>query len=714
MKHPGNRYVWAAALLAWLAAWAAPARAQEAESPPDTLELEAVTVTSELVKQRVERSASSIQVLQAADIDRMSATDPISALELVPGITIYDEQPSIRGSSGYTYGAGTRVLTLLNGLPLITPDLNAASFDMLPIDAVQQIEVLKGASSVLYGSGALGGVINLITKLPTEEPLTQLRGTFRLYDRPANAAANWSGSRPTRANSLHALHARRFPNRYGFMLLADLIDDTGYRKDEIERRARLWLMQDYDRPLGSAHLKVSLNATLHFDSSGTVVAWGGYPDSALIAGPGFLSKNYTFETAIDPTVQLAVGKSLHTLQGRFYYVDQRVSTGQDSRSTLQYGDYRWQRPLWGRRLSLTAGLNLSATQVRSDSTFGKAKGRQAAAYAQFQIQPTEKIQVTAGLRWQYEQVEGDTAKLQSRKGASPNVRRETLNEPVLRLGANWQALRATFLRASWGQAVRSPSVAERYTTTTAGQLTILPSPDIEVERGWTAEVGARQLFRWGRWAGAVDLAAFRMQFQDMVEFWVVADQLGRVPGFPFRAQNVSRAQVNGAEVSVQARWQARPKLALTLQGGLTLIDPIDEEGSREQDGDENYQEIILRGIAFGEPDRPRTLKYRNKALLRLMPSVEWRRLSLGVNYSYNSPLVNVDKVFLQPTLLPGVYDFRQRHDKGWHVFDLVFTVRQKRGSWSASVYNLFNEEYMTVPGTLGSQRSFALQWKIEF
>ena len=682
----------------------------------DTVTLPTITVKSELIEQRIERSTISLQVLQTQQLDRMVATDPISALELVPGLTIYDEQPSIRGSSGYTYGAGTRVLTLLNGLPLVTPDLNSASFDMLPIDAVQQIEVLKGASSVIYGSGAMGGVINLMTQSPSLEPRTQIRSTMRLFDRPANRAANWSGATPTRISSLHLLHSRRWENGYGVLALLDLIDDTGYRKEEIERRLRAWIMQDYSRSLGEGkHLKLALNTTLHFDSTGTVVAWGGYPDSALIAGPGFLSKVYIFEMAVDPTIQLSVGKSLHTFLGRLYYVDQRINTGQDSRSWLQYGDYRYQRSLGGSRFQLTAGLNAASTQVRSDSTFGTASGLQAAAYAQLQANISEKFQVVTGVRWQYEAVEGDTAQIQAQKGLAPRERRVTLNEPILRLGSSWQVHRGTFLRASWGQALRSPSVAERYTTTTAGQLTVLPNPKIEAERGWTAEVGIRQLLKWNRVMASIDLAVFRMQFRDMVEFWVVPDQVGRVPGFPFRTQNLSNARIDGIELGVQGRWQMATNWAMTWQGGITYIEPIDNDGRADQDGDARYQEIILRGVFFNEPDRPRTLKYRNKTLIRFTPTLEWKQLSLGVNYSYNGPMINVDKVFLQPDLLPGVFDFRQLNNSGWHILDLIFTLHQKkRGSWSISVFNLLNEEYMTIPGTLGMQRSYALQWKLAF
>ncbi|GIV43366.1 MAG: hypothetical protein KatS3mg035_0489 [Bacteroidia bacterium] len=80
------------------------------------------------------------------------------------------DQPNIRGSAGYTYGSGTRVLTMLDGLPMISADRSGTNFDMLPTDNIKQVEVIKGASSVLFGAGAMGGVINVLTADPTIVP----------------------------------------------------------------------------------------------------------------------------------------------------------------------------------------------------------------------------------------------------------------------------------------------------------------------------------------------------------------------------------------------------------------------------------------------------------------------------------------------------------------------------------------------------------------
>jgi len=68
-----------------------------------------------------------------------------------------------QGGSGYSYGAGSRVLVLVDDLPLLSPDAGDVKWDYLPVENISQVEIIKGASSVLYGSSALNGIINVRT-----------------------------------------------------------------------------------------------------------------------------------------------------------------------------------------------------------------------------------------------------------------------------------------------------------------------------------------------------------------------------------------------------------------------------------------------------------------------------------------------------------------------------------------------------------------------
>ena len=123
-------------------------------------------------------------VLKPREIELQNTVSLDEILDKTSGFDILDGQPSIRGGSGFSYGAGSRVLVMLNGLPLIAGDAGDVKWDYLPLETLSQVEIIKGASSVLYGSSALNGVVNLRTLEPGLNPVTQARIFTGLYLAP--------------------------------------------------------------------------------------------------------------------------------------------------------------------------------------------------------------------------------------------------------------------------------------------------------------------------------------------------------------------------------------------------------------------------------------------------------------------------------------------------------------------------------------------------
>ena len=76
----------------------------------------------------------------------------------------------------------------------------------------------------------------------------------------------------------------------------------------------------------------------------------------------------------------------------------------------------------------------------------------------------------------------------------------------------------TFLRASFGQGYRFPSVAEKYISTGLSAIKILPNPGLQPERGWAAEIGVKQGFKLLNFKGYIDVAGFWTEYQSMTEF----------------------------------------------------------------------------------------------------------------------------------------------------------------------------------------------------
>ena len=75
-------------------------------------------------------------------------------------------------------------MVMVDGMPLMNGDQGGVEWQLVPMENISQIEVIKGASSVLFGSSALNGTINIRTAYPTREPINKLMITHTVYGEP--------------------------------------------------------------------------------------------------------------------------------------------------------------------------------------------------------------------------------------------------------------------------------------------------------------------------------------------------------------------------------------------------------------------------------------------------------------------------------------------------------------------------------------------------
>lgn len=149
--------------------------------------LDDVVISAGRFEQKVSDLTVSMDVLKAEAILRRDPSDITATLKTVPGVDINDKQPSIRGGSGWTYGVGARSLILVDGMSVLTPGSGEINWNTIPMENIAQVEILKGASSVLYGSSALNGVIHIRTARPGLVPQTHVNAYLGIYDDPDNS-----------------------------------------------------------------------------------------------------------------------------------------------------------------------------------------------------------------------------------------------------------------------------------------------------------------------------------------------------------------------------------------------------------------------------------------------------------------------------------------------------------------------------------------------
>jgi outer membrane receptor for ferrienterochelin and colicins len=135
-------------------------------------------------------------VITSEEINKLPATDVTTALESVAGVHVSRATGSepkviIRGLNNQNSSNGNYTLYLVNGRRISSSEtvIRGAGFDLssIPLSAIEQVEVVRGPMSALYGSEAIGGVVNIILKKPEEETL--VAGSLT-YSTPANNNAH--------------------------------------------------------------------------------------------------------------------------------------------------------------------------------------------------------------------------------------------------------------------------------------------------------------------------------------------------------------------------------------------------------------------------------------------------------------------------------------------------------------------------------------------
>jgi len=146
-----------------------------------------VDVVSDRVPHFGDRPATSVGQVTEQDIDRRAVSTVDEAIDHVAGVQMLNGQTNVRGSTGYVQGLNSRVLMTVDGIPMNQGDRGGINWDLLAVDEIESVEILKGAGSSLYGSAAFGGVVNVTTRDVPPGLHTRLRLTGGVYGDPPHA-----------------------------------------------------------------------------------------------------------------------------------------------------------------------------------------------------------------------------------------------------------------------------------------------------------------------------------------------------------------------------------------------------------------------------------------------------------------------------------------------------------------------------------------------
>lgn len=628
---------------------------------PLAVQLTQVTVVDKGPSRIVADAVTSVGVMDTEAIARRAVVRMDEALDRLPGVQLLNGQINVRGSTGYSFGVNSRVLLLVDGVPANQADRGGISWDLVAVDEVDRVEVVKGAGSAQYGSAAMGGVVQLVTREIGTGWHAHVRAIGSLFAHPAHDVWRFRDARGMRAG-LDAAAS------YGIGSVRGRVSGGGYHSDGYREQDErdFWHVAgrlDWD-PTDAATLR--LGGGWAVDDYQVPLFWCNR-DQCDTRGQEY--QPFRVEDAVrgaNTLSQKGYASATYAARGtrtdwlaraswvRTEFTDHRPSAD-DSSLADRFGlELRVvSRPAVDR--TVTVGAEGSLADVQGD-IFGTHRQGEYAVYGESQ-QRAGPVRLTLGVRTDILAVDGGsfTAVVSPRVGAVTQSR--------------WG-----IWRASAGRGFRAATIAERFPNTEAGGIPVQPNPGLTHETAWSFEIGNTLALERDV---LIDAALFWTEARDLIEPGLLRDPLPHV-----RFRNLTRARLAGLDAAITFT-PLTPRLSATAA----------------------YMFLYARELAHDSvPERP--LAFRPRHLLTFSADYHAGPLTVGTDYRYSS---RVPRIELEELVEVGEIDGRR---VAASVLDLRAAYRW--GRWTARflLANALNYAYNLAPETLAPVRTgtLSLTW----
>lgn len=497
--------------------WGAPgANANEGENVlyvrPD------IVVTATRTARAVETLPASVDVIDAFDVESAQAVGVDELLRFICGADVQGSgvpgAPIKLSLRGLTPGfQSKRVLVLVDGRRYNDPFQGNADFGLLPADGIERIEVLRGPGSALYGSNAMGGVINIITRRGARTPHTRLWAAGGTHNTVHVRAAHGQQAGP-----LDAFVSGSHMQTDGHLVNAD-------------GSARDWTAANVSGNIGYA---LSERSDLRL-FLGAYAGQGTDENSERKVRKDFQSLRWDWEG--DGPAAPAWTVQLYRTADNQEYDWTYPGEGLYRLHSLGAGVQHSVRAAGRHRLTLGSEVREDRADVRDVTATIDKSETTGGIFAQDEISLSERWQATLGVRYD------DTSAYRGEWS------------PRAALLYRWSG--DTSLFASVNRAHRAPAFSDRYVRTEYGGALFVGNPDLVPETLTAGEVGWRR--RWGRGA-STELAGFCNRMDDTFDFMMDPDGV-------FRTRNITRSVTYGIEA--QMRLRIGEGLDLVARGSFT-------------------------------------------------------------------------------------------------------------------------------------------------
>ena len=536
-----------------LAAMSVPVQAAEKKQEETThIKTDEVVVTASRTKQEVKESPSSVEVITREDIDKMGAENLAQALQLALGIDT--QENAMVGNRSSIRGMNTnQTLILIDGRRVRTENtsetMNFYELKRINMDDVERIEIVRGAASSLYGSEALGGVINVIKKHPGKmQTAVTLDWTSRQSDEgirfDSGKLGKWALSGSFKHMGVREQGTDAGSNMYGKKNFFNL-------DGRMEMTKNKWLDVFFDYLTEDLYMKDSLTQGTDYDHKrfSTGIKYSGRDKR----GDYEMQVYYTYFDKHQRTRERANHSlnSFDDLKFNSLIFDGRRSIQVAKDHLLTFGgEYRKED---------YESTRIKGTNTRTLEGVTNQLGNSSMDYTAFYLQDewlaSPRWLIIPSLRWDYNSVFG--------------------NELTGKLGTTYKITKDVRFKANIGTAYRAPTASELYfswhhTPNARMDVQINGNPNLKPEKALNFDLG----FEMEKDKTFGKITYFHNKVDDLINIDTV---MSRLPGFPPRVlatgtyRNIDSATMQGVELEVRQALGG----GFSVRGLYTYLDARD-------------------------------------------------------------------------------------------------------------------------------------------
>ncbi|MFQ5641838.1 MAG: TonB-dependent receptor domain-containing protein, partial [bacterium] len=629
----------------------APLRIELEESP---IEIDPVVISVSKWEQDADNTPAAVEVLTAKDILQRSPLRIEDALETAAGVQILQENVNIRGSDGWTFGIGGRVLVMMDGVPLMSSDMGSVNWFMVSPADIERAEIVRGAGSAIYGSSAMGGVINFITRKPTPKSRTYIRTMAGVYDDFKQPGWDWTDN-VLHYNRQDFTHSRQI-GHLGLRVSGGRSYSTGYTQNGSYERYNI---------SGRFNYRFQDNSELTFfgnymhDDSDVFVVWRSQIEATRVAA-GEADKHQTRSgsTLFAKYHRLISSKAaveIRTFLNRFLIGTQ--ATDVDFSPALGLGGAIQGTYLPSNTLSFTWGSDFKLDRVKSDA-YGQRNALLTAPYLQADWRLLPNLNMTLGGRY-------DRYKIFAEPDTSFRLNEARVYDHISpKIGLNFHPFRKTTLKGSISNGFKFPVIFQLFfDNQEITNITFVANETLRSETSWSYELGLKQKITP---AWFIELNGFYTDVHDLIEPQAISDSTATF-------LNTTEVGIPGFEFVSNSRWWHN---RLGLRVNLTYLNPHNKETNN-------------------------LLKHRQKLIAFIGASVQIGKFEFQADFKYGSPQ--------EDYLLPGGHQFVSQK-----VVDVRVLYNWKQFTFLAGVNNVGNYAYTLRDRFLEENRNFLVGLTAEF